>query len=104
MWCDQTSLVLVRMAYKCQAYPAPEQASVLNCRSTTPARHRLRPRRQTDPGIVIHRPGETGPTSCAGQPGDAATAGRREGAVRPPHAAGSDTVQQAEPRLAGLAG
>ena len=27
---DRISLVVVRMAYKCRAYPAPEQASVLN--------------------------------------------------------------------------
>jgi len=30
MRCDQTSLVVARVAYKCRAYPAPEQASVLN--------------------------------------------------------------------------
>jgi hypothetical protein len=28
--CDRRSLVVVRTAYKCRAYPAPEQASVLN--------------------------------------------------------------------------
>ena len=28
--CDRRSLVVVRMAYKCRAYPAPEQARVLN--------------------------------------------------------------------------